>query len=156
MRFIYPPQLIWKHLKNVVLIRVNFMNKEEKEFLFNIITLLLASLLGIGGAFVFYFHNISNKEYSIWCPLVFIILIEWLNYRLWIGKKFIEIEVPKKNKVGCIFTGIMLFIVLGTTIYFIPNDLLFIIDSILQGVYLYSIVLLIAYFIIYDMVMKGK
>lgn len=74
------------------------MNKEEKEFLFNIITLLLASLLGIGGAFVFYFHNISNKDYSIWCPLVFIILIEWLNYRLWIGKKFIEIEVPKKKQ----------------------------------------------------------
>ena len=132
------------------------MNKEEKELLFNIITLLVAALAGVGGAFIFYFHNISNDDYMIWCPLVFIIFLEWLNYRLWIGKKLVEDEVPKKNKIGCIITGIILFGVLGIVIYFMPKDVLFIVDSILQGVYLYSIVLLIAYYIIYDMIMKDE
>jgi hypothetical protein len=36
----------------------------------------------------------------------------------------------------------------------LPDDLLFVVDAVFQGVYIYAIVLLIAYFFIYDMVMK--
>ena len=73
------------------------MNYEEKELTFHIVTLLLAALIGVGGAFGFYFHNQGNEDYMLWSPMVFIVILEWLNYRLWIGKRFSDSKIPKKN-----------------------------------------------------------
>lgn len=130
------------------------MNYEEKELTFHIVTLLLAALIGVGGAFGFYFHNQGNEDYTLWSPMVFIVILEWLNYRLWIGKRFTDSKVPKKNIVGCVITGIISLVLIGLIINLLPDDLLFVVDAVFQGVYIYAIVLLIAYFFIYDMVMK--
>ena len=90
----------------------------------------------------------------LWSPMVFIVILEWLNYRLWIGKRFTDSKVPKKNIVGCVITGIISLVLIGLIINLLPDDLLFVVDAVFQGVYIYAIVLLIAYFFIYDMVMK--
>ena len=130
------------------------MNYEEKELTFHIVTLLLAALIGVGAAFGFYFHNQGNEDYMLWSPMVFIVILEWLNYRLWIGKRFSDSKIPKKNIAGCVITGIILLGLIGLMINLLPDDLLFVVDAVFQGVYIYAIVLLIAYFFIYDMVMK--
>lgn len=123
------------------------MEKSKNELLFVAIALLTAALITLCSAFWLYLSHLTHENIAIITPTIFIILMEWLNYQLWIGKRKKDTPTPKKNIKGCIITGITLLAIVILTCHFVPNKYILIIDTILQCMCIYTILLLIAYLI---------
>ena len=128
--------------------------KIEKELVkFLIITILIAVAIAIFVAIV----TFENGPAGVWGTIPIIILLEWLVYRLWLGKKK-TIEKKEHNNeysisklFGCLCTGILV----GMGAFFLiikvlmPLDIWIIVESIVLGLVVFIVESFIIW-LIYD------